>query len=112
MEILDFASLSSLTSLDISGNDISLEGINEIMKCLQDNSTLRCLKMQKMSIKSCVSTAEMLKKNTTLKQLDLYDTEIQNDFIKIIQSLTQNQSLNSITLKNYELTNEQGYELG
>ncbi|XP_052407899.1 NACHT, LRR and PYD domains-containing protein 3-like [Carassius gibelio] len=103
---------SHLIELDLTGNDPGKSGVKELCDLLQDpNCHLKTLRLRDCDLteKSCSALAAILRSNTSLKDLDLSNNNLQDSGVKILQSGLENCTLEKLRLCNCRIT-EEGYK--
>jgi len=93
---------SALTSLDLRGNYIGVDGASQIADSLKQNSTLTFLDLRSSNIgvEGASLIANSLKQNSTLTYLNLRNNQIGSEGAsQIADSLTQNAALTSLNLR-------------
>ena len=91
---------AQLTSLDLSGNSVGVEGAGLLASALLQNATLTDLSLANCDIsEGCFSLTEALKENRFLTQLNLESNSLGDmSSAKILDSLSKNSALTSLSV--------------
>ena len=106
---------STLTSLDLTGNEIGDDGAAVLGECLQSNTSLKKLSLDYNGIGAdgAAALGECLKYNTSLKKLYLNYSRIDDDSAAVLgECLKHNTSLTRFDLNNNEIGGDGAVALG
>lgn len=93
----------TMTLLNLSGNNLSCDEIEDLMIALQQNKKLETLflRTNEINAEGCKIIANMLIHNTTLKELDIGNNFIHREGAQFLsKALTINSTLNRLVLSN------------
>ncbi|CAM4584323.1 unnamed protein product [Leuciscus chuanchicus] len=105
---------SHLIELDLRGNDPGQSGVKELSDLLQDlNCQLKTLSLRKCGLteESCSALATVLRSNSSLKELDISNNNLQDSGVKKLQNGLGNTNctLEKLRLSDCSIT-EEGYK--
>ena len=98
---------TSLEQLSLADNDLK-SSTDVILQALQEISTLKLLNLNKNNMTGAIANdlADVIRSNTSLKQLYLADNELKSSTGTILQALQENTGLKTLSLSKNGLTRE------
>ncbi|XP_058616116.1 uncharacterized protein LOC131530060 isoform X2 [Onychostoma macrolepis] len=113
-EILPIKNLLLLRELNLSERELGDKGVNQIAALLQDkHCKLNTLILRKCGLKeeSCSALATVLRSNSSLKELDMSNNNLQDSGVKKLQNGLENTNctLQKLSLSDCSVT-EEGYK--